>query len=456
MGDHQAHEEDYVYDVIIIGGGVVGLAALRAATLAGWTCALVEKEADLLSHASGGNSGILCTGVDAAPGTLERALIRDSISQIRPFLKALNVPFRPCGSLVCQWEWDKLSTTGYKSPLTQVLAQSHDAGDVDATRLAPHQLGQWEPNVSTLSVGAIHIPGEIVLDPWLYSIALAAHARENGAVIITLFDFDPEQTWFEEDAQVWNVVRITDTDGTMNSLAPTSLRGKAIVNATGIMADVIQKNVPGISSPAWRARPRRGQYRVFVADNVTSITHPIQPVPTQHSKGIFCFSTLYGHIVVGPTAQDQESRHDRTPDPGVADVLTSFILRIIPDLDPHQQYVGDYVGIRPGSTERDYQMYLSARRKWVVAAGIRSTGLTASLGIGRHVVHLLQSVLPTPQPSGIRTTPLPSVKELVRDYHRNKDGLVSIHGYLYRVTHPLTKFGWDAMTGIAANARSEL
>ena len=44
MGDHQAHEEDYVYDVIIIGGGVVGLAALRAATLAGWTCALVEKE----------------------------------------------------------------------------------------------------------------------------------------------------------------------------------------------------------------------------------------------------------------------------------------------------------------------------------------------------------------------------------------------------------------------------
>jgi glycerol-3-phosphate dehydrogenase len=446
---------DLLYDVIIIGGGVVGIAALRAATLAGWKCALIEKEPDLLSHASGNNSGIICTGVDAAPGTLERSLIRDSISQIRPFLKAHNVPSRACGSLVCQWEWDKLSATGYRSPTQKVLSQSHDAGDMGATKLAPHELGQMEPNVSTLCVGAVHIPGEIVVDPWLYSIALAAHARENGARIITSFEFDSENTWFQEDSQIWNVVRKSDmNEVTEYQLGVSLLRATAIVNATGIMADIVQNEVVGVASPVWQARPRRGQYRVYSADNVTNIHHPIQPVPTQETKGIFCFSTLYDQIIVGPTAEDQESRHDCSPNPQVGDDLTTFALRIIPDLDPHTQYIGEFVGVRPGSTHRDYQIYLSARRKWVVAAGIRSTGLTASLGIGRHVVHLLQSVLPIPSRGPeVWTTPLPSLKELVLDYHKNKQGFVRIHGYIYRVTHPLTRFGWDAKSGLAAAAR---
>ena len=69
-------------DVVVIGGGVVGLAVARAATLQGYHCAVLEGEADLLSWASGSNSGIACTGVDATPGSLERALIRDSIAQL--------------------------------------------------------------------------------------------------------------------------------------------------------------------------------------------------------------------------------------------------------------------------------------------------------------------------------------------------------------------------------------
>ena len=67
-----SHDDDKVYDLLIIGGGVIGLAVLRAATLAGYKCVLVEQEPQLCSWASGSNSGIACTGVDAAPGTLER------------------------------------------------------------------------------------------------------------------------------------------------------------------------------------------------------------------------------------------------------------------------------------------------------------------------------------------------------------------------------------------------
>jgi hypothetical protein len=76
-----------------------------------------------------------------------------------------------------------------------------------------------------------------------------------------------------------------------------------------------------------------------------------------------------------------------------------------------------------------------------------STGLTASLGIGRHVVHLLQQeVLPRGEPldpQGIRTTPLPSLDVLVREFRHRDDGKVTIHGHEYQVTHPLTVMGWS-------------
>jgi glycerol-3-phosphate dehydrogenase len=262
------------YDLIIIGGGVVGLSILRAATLQGFNCALVEAQKELLSSASGSNSGIACTGVDASPGTLERALIRDSISQFRIYCQQHNIPTRKCGSLVCLWPWDDPSST-----LSTVLKESHDAGDNHASLLTKEEVLQREPNLDSSIKGACHIPGEIVVDPWLYSISLAVHARENGASIFKDFRVDPELCKFEKD--IWTIA----------STKNISVKGKAVVNAAGIFSDVLQAKFFGTSR--WMAKPRRGQYRIYDATNNTMITHPIQPIPSQRTKGIFIFSTIY-------------------------------------------------------------------------------------------------------------------------------------------------------------------
>jgi glycerol-3-phosphate dehydrogenase len=366
MGTEQAlavsASNDTVYDLVVIGGGVVGLAILRAATLEGWKCALVEQEPDLLSWASGSNSGIACTGVDASPGTLERALIRDSASQIRIFCRDMNIPNRPCGSLVCQWPWDP------EDRLEEVLKESHDAGDSHATILSPDQLQSLEPNLNTSAVGAVRIPGEVVLDPWLYSIALGVHARENGAHIFTNFGMDPEASSFDGD--LWSVVR--KTNNIDDSSTPSKIRARAVVSATGLWSDLMQQKIH--SSSTWNARPRRGQYRIFSSTDSTRITHPIQPVPTQRTKGIFVFSSLYDQVVVGPTALDQESRTDREVSIGVADELAEVGVRIIPGLDIDKAHIGEYVGIRPGTDKRDYQIHLDYTKRWIAAAGIRSTG----------------------------------------------------------------------------------
>jgi glycerol-3-phosphate dehydrogenase len=432
---------DDVYDLVVVGGGIVGLAILRAATLEGWRCALIERESDLLSWASGSNSGIICTGVDATPGTLERALIRDSISRIRLFCAEMNVPNRPCGSLVCHWPWDM------EDRLQKVLLESHEAGDTHACYLSADQVKRMEPNLNPDCLGAIHIPGEIVVDPWLFSIAFASHARENGASIFTNFCFDAESSQYNDG--VWTICRVREsTDATRN--VPDKLKAKVLVNASGVWADLIDRDI--CNETKFTVRPRRGQYQIFSSNYQTNITHPIQPIPTQRTKGVFVFSSLYDQVIVGPTALDQDSRTDRSIDREVANELAKNGKRILRELDLSNDQIGEYAGIRPGTDRRDYQISFDYSRRWISAAGIRSTGLTASLGIGHHVARLLQSVLPEPTvlSESMETTPLPPVPLLVDEFHNRSDGSVHIGGHDYKVTHPITRFGWEARTGLAS------
>jgi L-2-hydroxyglutarate oxidase LhgO len=136
-------------DVLVVGGGVTDLACLRAATLQGWKCALVEAEPDLLSHASEANCGIVCTGVDDTPGSLERAMIQDSISLSRLYCHENIVPTRPCGPLVAWNDNDKtISSSAYQLKLNE----SQYAGDTHAKLLSTEQVIQdlQEPTCLTI------------------------------------------------------------------------------------------------------------------------------------------------------------------------------------------------------------------------------------------------------------------------------------------------------------------
>ncbi|KAG7346323.1 FAD dependent oxidoreductase [Nitzschia inconspicua] len=438
----------HVYDLLVIGGGVVGLACLRTATLQGWKCALVEAQPDLLSQASGSNSGIVCTGVDAAPGSLERALIRDSVSQFRIYCQEHNIPTRPCGSLVCQWEWNtKIDFSNNDVPISSsflqdVLEESHNAGDTHATIMSRDEILTEEPNLSQQIIGAVHIPGEIVVDPWLYSVSLAIHAMENGADIYTNYPVDLDSLGFENG--VWTLRRQT-RDKSKNH-HEWRLQAKAVVNAAGVWSDTVQTAAMPTTESPWTSKPRRGQYRIYESRPSTRITHPIQPIPTPRTKGIFVFSTIYNQLVVGPTAEDQCSRTDRTIDQTVAKNLDDYIQRIIPSIQPEHDLVGEYVGIRPGTNQRDYQIHVSPDKHWIAVAGIRSTGLTASLGIGNYVMRQLPSFLgPAPQaPTNIHTTPLPNLKQLVRDFD-TLNGFVILNGVKFRVTHPLSVHGLKSL-----------
>mmetsp|Transcript_30050 Transcript_30050/g.46556 ORF Transcript_30050/g.46556 Transcript_30050/m.46556 type:complete len:489 (+) Transcript_30050:77-1543(+) len=487
-----------IYDTVIIGGGVVGLSILRSSLQAGYNAILLERNPHLCNEASGRNSGVICTGVDAPSGSLERALIRDSISRVREFCAEHNVPMRECGSLVCLWPWDEHDNiitddedekkidddntlvTKPGSPddkLERVLQESLIAGD-NATLLSSKSVLNLEPSLSSHCRGAVHIPGEIVVDPWLFPLALATHARELGKQSIHGQNIDVIQTGrevvmdsssFNTEEGIWNLVtRRCEKDS-----EDVVFQTKSIINSVGVNSDLMQKSassvVRNINPPTFAARPRRGQYIVYSAPQNEFPTRPIQPVPTDRTKGIFVYSTLYNQIVVGPTAKDQSSRTDDEIERSVAKELAAHATRVFDrtmgssiiqsDTDFDPTIVGEYVGIRPGTSKRDYQIQLHCHANFITVGGIRSTGLSASLGIGRHVVQsLLCSIVSRSEKESTSVqqaspTPLPDVESLVEQYHSRGDGTVNVAGHDYRVTHPLTRMGWDARTGIASSGK---
>ena len=430
--------EEQVYDVAIIGGGVVGLSVLRTATLCGLKCILLESKSDILDGASGRNSGIVCTGVDAPIGSLERALIRDSISTLRPYLKAYNIPHRECGSLVCLWPWDEESNQeeAAQSKLESVVMESLEAGDTECEVLSAEEVKSLEPSLHDCVKGAVHIKGEIVVDPFLLPLSYAVHARENGAKIVTNFVVCAKNCSFEDG--IWTL-----TDDTQS----IEFHSKAIVNASGLFADLIQQSSKFVPDVSFTSKPRRGQYCIFTSKNDIPL-RPIQPVPSQRTKGVFVYSSIYNQLIVGPTALDQDDRYDESIDHDVSETLQELAHRTVPKVDPTVELVGEWVGLRTATEHRDYQINLFPQSNFITAGGIRSTGLTASLGIGRYIVRLLSAIIPCPTNAGFdglcrrQCSSLPDHRMLAKSFLLSNDGSIELNGMKYRVTHPITRYGW--------------
>ena len=133
-----------------------------------------------------------------------------------------------------------------------------------------------------------------------------------------------------------------------------------------------------------RSRPRRGELIVFDKVARPLVGSILLPVPTGRTKGVLVAPTVYGNVLAGPTADDIEDRSDTaTTAAGLAAVLTAGH-RILPAL-AGEEVTATYAGLRAATEHRDYQIHVDGDRRYARVAGIRSTGLSASLGIAEFV-----------------------------------------------------------------------
>lgn len=337
--------------VAVIGGGVVGAAVLYTLAHRGVDAVLLEAYDALAYGASGTNSGVIHTGFDSTPGELETDLILRAAALRDRVVDARNIPVLRCGA-------ELLPHTDTDRATVAKLAENARRNGVTV---------QVREND-----GALLVPGESVTDPVVYTVALADAAARAGATIKT------------------NAV-VDGIDHTVDGLTLHLADGARItcdvaVNCAGLYADAIARLVGDDSFDIY---PRKGEFFVFELPGDATLDRILLPVPTARTKGVLVFPTIDGMVVAGPTAVDQEDKNDWSVRPSAAREILDKAVAQFPALDGLEP-IASYAGLRPAGREVNYVIGpSSAYPRLVNVAAIRSTGLTASLGIGAHVAELL-------------------------------------------------------------------
>jgi glycerol-3-phosphate dehydrogenase len=338
--------------VAVIGGGVVGAAVAYTLARRGVSSVLLEAEDELARGASGTNSGILHTGFDSKPGELETELILRAARLRPPVLDQLDVPVIRCGARL-QPRSDAEAATVAR------VAEGARANDVEAV---------------LSSEGTLEVPGESVTDPVAFTHALAAAAAAAGSEIRTRSRVSGIHQ--HDDRLTVEVDGGDDVDCVV------------AVNCAGLRADEVSRLA---GDDSFGIYPRKGEF--FVFDPPEPLAQILLPVPTERTKGVLVFPTIDGKVVAGPTAVDGEDKDDwSVREEAYADVVGKAVV-MWPPLDGADP-IASYAGLRPAG--RDGVNYLIGRSRscdrLINVAAIRSTGLTASLGIGERVAALIAEI----------------------------------------------------------------
>jgi glycerol-3-phosphate dehydrogenase len=350
-----------VADVAIIGAGVVGAAIAR--TLAGYQldCVLVEAAGDVGTGTSKANTAILHTGFDAKPGSLESRLLSRGSGLLREYAAAAGIAVERTGALLVAWTPEQVAA------LPAIEANARRNGYTAVRPVGAGELYGREPRLGPGALAALEIPDESIICPWTVPLAFATEAARAG-VRLRLGAC---------------VTGVASGDG-CHRLATTrgEVQARWVINAAGLGSDTIDRMFGG---DAFTIRPRRGELIVFDKLARPLLRSILLPVPTARSKGVLVAPTVYGNVLLGPTAEDVADRSEvATTGPGLESLLAAGH-RILPGL-AGEEVTATYAGLRAATEHSDYVISVDAGRQYTCVAGIRSTGLSASLGIAEHVV----------------------------------------------------------------------
>jgi glycerol-3-phosphate dehydrogenase len=351
------------YDVAVIGAGVVGSAVARALAGLEISVVLIEARSDVGAGTSKANTAILHTGFDASPGTLEARLVRRGYDLLGEYAVQTGIPVERTGALLVAWTADELASL----PALQEKARAngYDRCEIIDAR-AVHRL---VPHLRGGALGGLTVPGESIICPWSVALALATDAVHRG---VTLVRSHP-------------VTAVTPGDPTALHSATGDVHARWVVNAAGLGSDHIDHD---FGHRRFTVTPRRGELLVFDKLSRPLVPLIVLPVPRAVGKGVLISPTIYGNVMLGPTAEDLTDRTDTSTSEGGLAFLLEKGRRLMPAL-LDEEVTAMYAGLRAATEDSDYQVHLDADRRYLCLGGIRSTGLTASMAIAEHAVDLL-------------------------------------------------------------------
>ncbi|MBQ1548988.1 MAG: NAD(P)/FAD-dependent oxidoreductase, partial [Clostridia bacterium] len=344
-----------MYDVLIIGAGVVGTAIARRLSRYQLKIAIVEAENDVSMGSSKANSAIVHGGYAEANAKLKGRVCYQGRRQYAQLDKELNFGFRETGSLVITMDeadlpkLEAIKENGEKNGLPDLEILGHD------------EILAIEPNVNPNVKYALYCKGAGVCSPYEFTVALAENAIHNGA---ELFLNSPVTGIDVEDDGTFTV----HTDG-------ADFTSRFVVNAAGLHSDKIDQMV---NEPTFTITPRSGEYILLGRGTGHVLNTVVFSMPTKMGKGILVTSTFHDNLLLGPDAIDEDAATatKRTNVDRLYNIYKQGLASYA-HVDP-SKFIRSFCGLRAVSSTDDFVIGPSATKGFLNVAGIQSPGLTSA------------------------------------------------------------------------------
>lgn len=354
-----------IYDVVIIGSGVIGGAIFRELTKYNLKVLELEKENDVAMGASKANSAIVHSGYDPEPGTLMAKYNVKGNKMFDQLCKNLSVPFKRNGSLIIGFDEDD------QKELEILYNRGIQNGVEGVKLLSAEEVLEMEPNLNKDVKLALFCPTGGIVGAYEFTIALSENAIDNGGEL----RLNSKVVGIEKDENF--KIKLENGD---------VVEARFVVNAAGIYVDKIHNMV---CEEEFKITPRKGEYYVLDKSQGRLFEKTIFQCPTKLGKGVLVTPTVHGNLLVGPDAIDTEDKDSvSTEYDGLAEVR-EVSLKTTNKVN-FRENIRNFAGLRAIADKPDFIIGEAKDVKgFFDVAGIKSPGLSSAPAIAVDVVKML-------------------------------------------------------------------
>ncbi|MDD6771999.1 NAD(P)/FAD-dependent oxidoreductase [Inconstantimicrobium porci] len=356
-----------MYDVAVIGAGVIGASIFRELTRYNVKTVIIEKENDVSMGTSKANSAIVHAGYDPENGTQMAKLNVEGSKMFEKICSELSVPYKKNGSLIIGFDDDDMQEINrlYENGTKNKVAGLKVLNSEEARKL--------EPNLSEDVKGALLAASGAIVGPFELTIALVENGLDNGGDI----KLSAEVSKIEKTEKGF---RISFKNG-------ESVEAEYVINVAGLFADKIHNM---IAEPSFEIHPRRGEYYVMDKSQGKLFSHTIFQCPSKKGKGVLVTPTVHGNLLVGPSSEDIDDVENMKTTLSGLDYVRKIAERTTKAIN-YREEIRNFSGLRAMS-DRDDFIIEEAKDvpNFFDVAGIKSPGLSSAPAIAVHVVKMLQ------------------------------------------------------------------
>lgn len=357
-----------MYDVTIIGAGIIGAFVARELSKYDLKVLVLDKENDVANATTKANSAIVHAGYDAEVGSLKARFNVEGNAMFDKLCQDLDVPFKRIGSLVVAFNEEEIEK------IEEIYERGIENGVPQMRIIGREELEKLEPNISDAALAALHAPSAGIMGPWEMAVALMENAMDNGVEL----SLNTEVLDIEKSEEGYRIITGKEEIDT-----------KYIVNAAGVYADRIHNMV---SASEIKIIARRGQYFLFDKSAGDLVNSVIFQCPTELGKGVLVLPTAHGNLLVGPDAERIEDKDNLETTEESLDYLRRSSQKAIKNI-PFREVITTFSGLRATPEGGDFIIEeVEDAKGFIDVAGIESPGLSASPAIGKYVAELLKDI----------------------------------------------------------------